>query len=821
MSNSATKNLVIVESPAKAKTIEKFLGPSYTVTSCYGHIRDLSKGDGAIDIENGFSPNYEIDPDKLALVRQLRKLSKEAETVWLASDEDREGEAISWHLFETLGLDNKKTKRIAFHEITKTAILKAIETPRTIDYNLVNAQQARRVLDRLVGFELSPILWRKVRPSLSAGRVQSVATRIIVDREREILSFNSSPFFQLKADFTTEISGKTYSLTAKSVKNYENKSKVLELLETFKTDEFSVIDLEVKPVKRHPSAPFTTSTLQQEASRKLGFSITQTMRVAQNLYESGYITYMRTDSVNLSELAIQSAKNTIINDYGIKYSNPKRYTTKSDSAQEAHEAIRPTDFNRKTLNSDSYENKLYELIWKRAISSQMSAADIERTIITVKHNNAEDLLQTTGEIIKFDGFLRVYLESEDEELSDTDNEDEGKLLPPVSIGLPLNKKIIVAQEKFTRSPARYTEASLVKKLETLGIGRPSTYAPTISTIQKRGYVVKESREGVKREFLTISLIESTISEKINIEITGKENNKLFPTEIGLLVNDFLVDHFPDILDYNFTAKVENEFDEIAKGQVQWNKMIGDFYFPFHKNVVETTQTAERLRSHRLLGNDPKSGKPVYVRLGKFGPLAQIGEDDDVEKRYAALRPGMYIESVSLNEALTVFDLPRILGLYEDNEVKVSIGRFGPYAVHKSTFYSLAKTDDPYTIELNRAIELIEIGRKKQAEKTLKTFDNNPDLLILKGRWGAYISYKKENFKLPKDTVIEELTEESCMSIVTQSLNAAPTKAKKVVSKEKKETKTKTSTKKVATKVAKKKEQVEAKPRFSVRKKQKE
>lgn len=784
MSDKAIKNLVIVESPAKAKTIEKFLDASFIVKSCYGHIRDLSKGDNAIDIKNGFQPNYEVSDDKKVLVAELRRLSKNADTVWLASDEDREGEAISWHLFETLGLSEEKTKRIVFHEITKTAILNAIANPRMIDYNLVNAQQARRVLDRLVGFELSPVLWKKVRPSLSAGRVQSVATRIVVEREREINQFGANPYYQVKGDFNTNIDGKEYNFVAKNPKAVDNENEVIKFFEKCKNGDFFVNDLEVKPTKRYPTAPFTTSTLQQEASRKLGFSITQTMLVAQKLYEAGYITYMRTDSVNLSTLAIDSAKTTIVKDYGPSYSSPKNYVTKSDSAQEAHEAIRPTDFNRKSLNSDSQENRLYELIWKKAISSQMSPANIERTIITVQNSNSDERLLTIGEVIKYDGFLKVYLDSkDDDEVEDEDSEN--KLLPPVKVGEKLNLNKLTATQKYTRPPARYTEASLVKKLEQLGIGRPSTYAPTIATIQKRGYVVKEDREGTTRNYKVIAMINNNITQAMETENVGREKSKLFPTDIGMLVNDFLVDHFETILDYSFTANVENEFDEIAKGKIEWNQMIQEFYTPFHLTVERTSKEADRVVGNRILGTDPKTGKPVSVRLGKYGPLAQIGDNEDEDKKYASLRAGMSIESVTLEQALSVFGLPRAIGEFEGKEIKASIGRFGPYLSHNSAFYSLEKTDDPYTVELERAIDLIELGRKKLAEKKLKIFDNNPELQILKGRWGPYLYYKKENYKLPKDAVIEDLTEDDCLKIVVDFLAANPGKARQIALNEEK------------------------------------
>ncbi len=802
MPNKVIKNLVIVESPAKAKTIEKFLDESFIVKSCYGHIRDLSKGDDAIDIKNGFIPNYEISEDKRPLVNELRKLSKDVEMVWLASDEDREGEAISWHLYETLGLSEKNTKRIVFHEITKTAILNAIANPRTIDYNLVNAQQARRVLDRLVGFELSPVLWKKIKPNLSAGRVQSVATRIVIEREREINNFGANPFYQLKGEFNTNINNKEYNFVAKNQHNYDNEIKVLEYLNESKNGDFFVSDLEVKPTKKSPSAPFTTSTLQQEASRKLGFSITQTMIVAQKLYESGHITYMRTDSVNLSSLAIESAKNSIISNYGTKYSNPRNYVTKLDSAQEAHEAIRPTDFNKKSLFADSQENRLYELIWKKAISSQMSNADIERTIITVQNTKNSDKLLTIGEVIKFDGFLVVYLESKDDDNIEDDDDNEGKILPPVKVGDKLNLIELTATQKYTKPAARYTEASLVRRLEQLGIGRPSTYAPTISTIQKRGYVVKEDREGKNRNYKKIILKNGLIEELMETEVIGREKSKLFPTDIGLLVNDFLVDNFNDILDYSFTANVENQFDEIAKGNIVWNQMLKDFYTPFHQNVEITSQNAERVAGNRILGIDPKTGKQVSVRLGKYGPLAQIGDSEDEDKKFASLRAGMSIERITLEEALSVFGLPRIVGEYEGKEIKANIGRFGPYVVHNSSFYSLEKTDDPYAIELDRSIELIILGRKKAAEKKLRIFDNNPDLQILKGRWGPYLFYKKENYKIPKNTNIEDLSEEDCLKIVEDFLKANPGKAKIIEAKASKDEKEKEKLAKKANKTNK-------------------
>lgn len=751
------KNLVIVESPAKAKTIEGFLGDGFIVKSSFGHVRDLAKKGLAIDTENLFKPVYEISEDKQKIVAELKKLSKSAETVWLATDEDREGEAISWHLFEALNLDEKKTKRIVFHEITKSAIVNAISSPRKIDKHLVDAQQARRILDRLVGFELSPILWRKIRPSLSAGRVQSVAVRLIVEREREVSSFKSMASYKVVANFLVEQA----ILKAELPQRFKSKEEAKNFLSKCIGADFIIENLEIKPGKRSPSAPFTTSTLQQEASRKLGFSVAQTMVVAQRLYESGKITYMRTDSVNLSETAISQAKETITKLYGSKYLNIRQYKTKSKGAQEAHEAIRPTYMEKQAIDGEKNDQRLYELIWKRTISSQMSDAELEKTTATIGISKTIEKFIAQGEVLKFDGFLKVYMESTDEE---SEENTEG-MLPPMKVMEKLKMQEIVATQKFTHHPARYTEASLVKKLEELGIGRPSTYAPTISTVQKRQYVVKEERLGVVRNYDVITLKDHTIAEEIKSENTGAEKNKLFPTDIGMVVNDFLVEHFRNILDYNFTANVELEFDEIAEGKVIWNKMIEDFYRPFHKNVENTIENSERASGERLLGIDPVSGKNVYVRIGKFGPLVQLGESDAEEKpKFAGLRKDQRLEAITLEEAMDLFKLPRTVGKYEDNDMVAAIGRFGPYIRHNSSFYSLKKEDDPYTIDVPRAIELIEAKRKAEIEKHIKSFPEKPEVQILNGRWGPYLAIGKDNFKLPKDKDPLTLTLEDCIKI---------------------------------------------------------
>ncbi len=764
-----TKNLVIVESPAKAKTIEKFLGADFTVKSCYGHIRDLAKGDEAINIKNNFEPHYEVPADKKAVVSELKKLADQSDLVWLASDEDREGEAISWHLSEVLKLKPENTRRIVFHEITKPAILKAIDNPRGIDYNLVNAQQARRVLDRLVGFELSPVLWKKIKGNLSAGRVQSVSVRLIVEREREINQFDYTSAFKVLAVFN--VGGK--QMEAELGKRFDTEQEAAAFLEKCKDAAFTIGNLEVKPAEKTPAPPFTTSTLQQEASRKLGYNVSVTMSIAQKLYEHGFITYMRTDSVNLSELAIEAAKNHIVNNFGAAYSNPKRYATKNDSAQEAHEAIRPTYFENAEVEGTPQEKRLYDLIYKRAIASQMSKARIERTIAQIKISTVSETLTATGEVLKFDGFLKMYLESSDDE-----NENEGsKMLPPLSVGESLKLMKLDATQRYTRPAARYTEASLVKKLEELGIGRPSTYAPTISTIQKRGYVLREDREGKERNFTVLTLDDGQIKREVKTEKYASEKAKLFPSDIGMIVTDFLSKHFEKIMDYNFTANVEKEFDEIALGQVQWNKMIERFYTPFHKNVADTTETAERQSGERTLGVDPVSGKTVYAKVGRFGPYVQLGEGTEDEKpQYGKLRTGLLIETITLEEALELFKLPRVVGVFEGKEVKASIGRFGPYLLHDSKFISIPKPEDAYSVDEARAIELIEAKRVVEANRLVKAFAEDEDLKILNGRWGPYIAHGKGNYKIPKGQTADTLTFEEVMQIVDADKKANPGKA---------------------------------------------
>ena len=752
------KNLLIVESPAKAKTIEGYLGKDFLVKSSYGHIRDLVKGDMGIDIANNFSQTYEVPSDKKQVVAELKKLAKEAEMVWLASDEDREGEAISWHLYETLGLKENKTKRIVFHEITKPAILKAIETPRTIDYNLVHAQQARRVLDRLVGFELSPVLWKKIKPSLSAGRVQSVAVRLIVDREREYNKFQAAAAFKITAQFNT---GNAKELVkAELPQRFEKEADAEKFLQDCIAASFKIRQLETKPAKRNPAAPFTTSTLQQEASRKLGFSVSRTMQVAQRLYESGKITYMRTDSVNLSETAILAASNEIKSAWGEKYLHPRTYKTKTAGAQEAHEAIRPTYFDVHTISGDSSEERLYELIWKRAIASQMSEALFEKTSAHIQISSRSEHLVAEGEVLKFDGFLKVYLESsDDEELEEAENNN---MLPPLTNGQALMLREMNATERFSRPPARYTEASLVKKLEELGIGRPSTYAPTISTIQNRGYVVKEEKEGKKRDFVSMVLSNGRVNNEIKTEITGAEKNKLFPTDIGEVVNDFLVEHFKDIVNFHFTAKVEKEFDEIAQGLQEWTKMLHSFYTPFHKEVEITLETAERANGERLLGLDPASGKNVYVKVGKYGPLVQIGQIDDEEKpRYASLAKSQSVGTITLEDALEQFKLPFQLEDYQEKEVSVGVGRFGPYVKWGDAFISVPKNEDPLSIDKDRAIAII--NEKILADAPVAHYQ---DLPVTKGtgRFGPFIKWndlfinvpKAYNFEQLSDTDIDEL-----------------------------------------------------------------
>ncbi len=767
------ENLVIVESPAKAKTIEKFLGKGFVVTSSMGHIRDLEKKDFGIDIANKFKPRYIVSPDKKKVVTELKKLAKNANMVWLASDEDREGEAIAWHLKEVLKLKPENTKRIVFHEITKDAITSAVKNPRTIDNNLVDAQQARRVLDRIVGFEVSPVLWKKVKPSLSAGRVQSVAVRLIVEREREIRKFNSESAFRVTGFFkVNDASGKTTELKADLSERFKTEEEANAFLEKCKTAEFTVADVAKRPGKRSPAPPFTTSTLQQEASRKLGFSVSQTMAVAQKLYESGKITYMRTDSVNLSGLAINTSKQKIEELHGENYVKIRKYKTKAKGAQEAHEAIRPTYMSNETVAGTNQEQRLYELIWKRTIASQMADAKLEKTTVSISISNTKEKFVATGEVIIFDGFLRVYIESTDEENSNGQALKGQAIIPPIKTNDKLNLAQIQATERFSQRPARYTEASLVKRLEELGIGRPSTYAPTITTIQNRNYVVKEERQGVERKYMVLVLKDNTISKETKTEITGAEKNKLSPTDIGVVVNDFLVDNFDQIMDYNFTAKVEAEFDSIAEGKKVWTEMLESFYQPFHKKVENALEHAERSNGERLLGKDPKTGKPVFVKVGRYGPLAQIGEvsqEEGAEKpRFASLRGGLNIETITLEEALDLFKLPRDLGEYENKKVTVAIGRFGPYIRHDSKFVSLGKEYDPYTVELDVAIELIEAKREKDRKAIIRIFDEEPDLRVLNGRWGPYISYKKKNYKIPKTTKAEELSLEDCMKIIKEA-----------------------------------------------------
>ncbi|WP_069657899.1 type I DNA topoisomerase [Arcticibacter eurypsychrophilus] len=779
------KNLLIVESPAKAKTIEGYLGSDFMVRSSYGHIRDLVKTDDAIDVNNNFTQRYEVPADKKAVVSELKKLAKEAEMVWLASDEDREGEAISWHLFETLGLKDEKTKRIVFHEITKPAILKAIDSPRTIDYNLVYAQQARRVLDRLVGFELSPILWKKVKPSLSAGRVQSVAVRLIVEREREINKFIPIAAYKVTAIFST---GKVKEIfKAELPERFDTESEATDFLNACLDATYKVTSVESKPTKRNPSAPFTTSTLQQEASRKLGFSVSRTMLIAQKLYESGKITYMRTDSVNLSDTALEAATNEINNAYGEKYHQQRKYKTKSAGAQEAHEAIRPTYFDVHSIDGDASEKRLYELIWKRSIASQMSEAQFEKTTAKISISTRKENFTATGEVMKFDGFLKVYMESSDDDQDQEINLDEdadNALLPPLSKDQSLINQEIKATERYSRPPSRYTEASLVKKLEELGIGRPSTYAPTISTVQNRGYVIKEDREGKSRNFNVFTLAKSTVVKDIKTEMTGAEKSKLFPTDIGAVVNDFLVQHFKGIVDFHFTASVEKEFDEIANGLKDWTEMLKAFYSPFHKEVENTLLNAEKARGERDLGEEPETGKKVSVRIGRYGPFVQIGDTEGEEKpRYASLRSGQMIETITMDEAMELFRLPKVVGTFEEKDMTVAIGRFGPYVRHNSVFHSLPKGVDPHSVTEEACIEIIKEKRQKDAEKLIKTFDEDPTVKILNGRWGPYIEYGKANVKIPKDKEASELTFAE-VKVLFDAAEKEPKKATKKFAKKK-------------------------------------
>ena len=763
------ENLVIVESPAKAKKIEEYLGKDYKVMSSYGHIRDLKKRELSIN-EQTMEPDYEIPEEKKKLVTELKSAAKKAKKIWLASDEDREGEAISWHLCEVLGLDEEKTSRIVFHEITKPAILDAIEHPRHLDMNLVNAQQARRVLDRLVGFKLSPVLWRKVKPALSAGRVQSVAVRLIVEREREIQKFKSEPYYRVNAIFAliNENGGAT-EVKAELDQRFKTHEEVEAFLEKCKDANFSVETVSKKPLKRTPAPPFTTSTLQQEAARKLGFTVSQTMMVAQRLYESGRITYMRTDSVNLSSLCTNASKDEIIKVYGNDYSKPRTYHTSSKGAQEAHEAIRPTYMNETSIDGTSQEKRLYELIWKRTLASQMADALIEKTTITINIDNASEKFIANGEVVSFDGFLKVYRESTDE---DENAEDATHLLPAMKEGDALQRREIIATEKFSLAPARYTEASLVKKLEDLGIGRPSTYAPTISTIQQREYVLKGDKQGVERSFTVDSLKGIKVTQKTKKEMAGSEKGKLLPTDIGIVVNDFLIANFPSIMDYNFTANVEQKFDDIAAGKTEWNKWMKDFDKSFEPEVKEVMNArSEHKAGERELGKDPKTGRPVYVKIGRFGPVAQIGSADDKDKPlFAQLPSDKSIETITLDEALELFKLPREVGEFEGTTVTIGAGRFGPYVLHNRKYVAIPKEDDPLTITLERAIELIQEKRSNEEKRHIKTFEEDDKLELLNGRYGPYIAYDGKNYRIPKakQENVEALSYDECMTVIKEA-----------------------------------------------------
>ena len=762
-------NLVIVESPAKAKTIEKFLGDDYKVMSSYGHIRDLKKRELSID-EKTLEPEYEIPEEKKKLVNDLKNQAKKAQQVWLASDEDREGEAISWHLCEVLGLDEEKTKRIVFHEITKPAILNAIEHPRTIDMNLVNAQQARRVLDRLVGFKLSPVLWRKVKPALSAGRVQSVAVRLLVEREREIQAFKTETYYSVNGIFAiTNADGSASEVKAVLSQRFKTQQEAEAFLEKCKDASFTVESIQKKPIKRTPAPPFTTSTLQQEAARKLGFTVSQTMMVAQHLYENGRITYMRTDSVNLSALCINAAKEKITELYGSDYSKVRQYHTSSKGAQEAHEAIRPTYMEHTNIEGTIQERRLYDLIWKRTAASQMSDAEIEKTTVEITIDNDENKFVAQGEVVKFDGFLKVYRESVDDE---EENIDEfAHILPPLKKGQELTRREIQATERFSQSPQRYTEASLVHKLEELGIGRPSTYAPTISTIQQREYVVKGDKKGEERRYNVVILKGKQISEKTRIELTGSDKGKLIPTDIGCVVNDFLMENFPEIMDYNFTAKVEKDFDKIAEGKQVWEKMLKAFYKNFEPNVEKTINArSEHKAGERQLGIDPRTKRPVFVKIGRFGPVIQIGTAEDKDKPLFAHMPKeLSMEAITLEEALELFRLPRMLGEYEGEPVTVGAGRFGPYILHKKMYTSLPKELDPLKVTIADAVKLIDAKRKQEAQKLLKAFEEDEELTVLNGRYGPYLAYQGKNYRLPRNMHerAKELTYDECMAIINK------------------------------------------------------
>lgn len=772
------KNLLIVESPAKAKTIEKILGSDFEVKSCYGHIRDLKKEEMGINIEKGFEPSYTIPQEKEKVVKELRSLAKKADEVWLATDEDREGEAISWHLCEVLDLDPATTKRIVFHEITKPAILAAVQNPRTVNMSLVNAQQARRILDRIVGFELSPVLWRKMsmNNNLSAGRVQSVAVRIIAEREREINAFTPVSSYKIEAFFSdgnNKKKGGSFKAEGKKQSNAENAEK---FLQSCIGAGYTVKDIQVKPSRKSSSAPFTTSTLQQEASRKLGYSVSRTMTLAQKLYESGKITYMRTDSVNLSDTAMEAIKNTIVEQFGDKYYQGKQYKSKNQSAQEAHEAIRPT-YMENSSDNDSDTKRLYELIWKRTMASQMADAELEKTTAKIEISTNKEELTAQGEVLKFDGFLKVYMEDKDEEDIQDEEVAEG-MLPPLAVGQVLELQEMQAIERFTRAAPRYTEASLVKKLEELGIGRPSTYAPTISTILKRGYVEKRDKEGVPRAYSVYKLSADKVSKINKEENTGAEKSKLFPTDLGLIVTDFLKEHFEEIMDYNFTARIEQDFDEVADGKLKWNQMLEDFYGPFKKEVEDTIENAERISGERELGIDEKTGKKVIARMGRYGPMVQIGESSDEEKpKYAKLKNTQSIETINFEEAMELFKLPRTIGEFEDLPVVVNIGRFGPYLQHNKKFYSLGKNHDPYEIELEEATPIIIEKREAKEKSTIKVFEKEK-IQILRGPYGPYIKQGLKNYKLPKEMQekAEDITLEEAQKII-EDIKANPPKKK--------------------------------------------
>ncbi|MDD3166439.1 MAG: type I DNA topoisomerase [Bacteroidales bacterium] len=787
-------NLIIVESPAKAKTIEKFLGKDYKVLSSFGHIRDLSKKDFGVDLNNGFKPIYEISADKQKLVGELKSNAKKAKTIWLASDEDREGEAIAWHLAEVLNLDHKTTKRIVFHEITKEAILHAIEHPRAIDQNLVDAQQARRILDRLVGFELSPVLWKKIKPSLSAGRVQSVSVRLIVERERAIQDFQAESNWRIVVHFILEdANGKQSLLKTELQQRLKSEAEALAFLETCKSAQFNIEDITTKPGRKSPAAPFTTSTLQQEAARKLGYSVSQTMMIAQRLYESGKITYMRTDSVNLSNMAIQTAKAAIMDIADASYIKERHYQTKSKGAQEAHEAIRPTYMNQQIIDGTAQEKRLYELIWKRTLASQMADAEFEKTAITIGLSNSNLKLEALGEVLTFDGFLKVYMESTDEDI-DNDSNSNSKMLPPVRLEDQLEMTSATATERFSQRPARYTEASLVRKLEELGIGRPSTYAPTISTIQQRGYVRKEDREGQERSYIHFELSNEAIHREVKTETTGAEKNKLFPTDIGMVVNDFLLESFPNIMNYNFTAQVEKQFDQIADGEVAWDKVLTDFYTDFHPAVEEASVWSKQKVGERILGNDPKTGRVVSVRIGRYGPIVQIGTAEEEEKPlFASLQKDQRMDAIELEDALELFKLPRTVGSFEEKTITVAVGRFGPYIRHNNKFVSLPKTIDPLEVDLETCIELIELKREADQKKQIMVFEE-ANILVLNGRYGPYISKDGQNYKIPKDTDPLTLTLEACQQMIEEQ-EKQPTRKRTPA----KKGGAKTSTKKVATK----------------------